>query len=119
MTISVMIVDDSLFMRNMLKNLIVPAGGNIVAEAADGNEAVSKYAQHKPGLVFLDIVMPNKNGLEALREIKTQDPNARVIMCTSVGQEKIMQESVEAGVSDFIVKPFKADDIKAVIAKFS
>lgn len=119
MALKVMLVDDSAFMRNMLKNLIAPTGAEIVGEAGDGNEAVSKYNALKPNLVFMDIMMPNKNGIEALKEIMKMDNSAKVIMCTSVGQEKVVAEAVEAGASDFIVKPFKPEDIKTVIGKYS
>ena len=119
MGLSILVVDDSAFMRNMLKNLIAQAGGVVVGEGADGNEAIQKYSELKPQLVFMDIMMPNKNGLEALKEIMQADKNARIVMCTSVGQEKVVAEAVEAGVSDFIVKPFKPEDIKTVISKYS
>lgn len=119
MGISVVIVDDSAFMRNMLKNLIAQAGAEVVGEAGDGNEAISQYNALKPKLVFMDIMMPNKNGLEALKEIIKIDGNAKIVMCTSVGQEKVVAEAVEAGASDFIVKPFKPEDIKTVVGKYS
>ena len=118
MGIPVMIVDDSAFMRNMLKNFVVQSGGEVVAEGVDGNEAVAKYNELKPKLVFMDIMMPNKNGLEALKEIMQSDKDAKIIMCTSVGQEKVVAEAVEAGASDFIVKPFKPEDIKTVMGKY-
>ncbi|MBN2458034.1 response regulator [Candidatus Woesearchaeota archaeon] len=119
MTLNVVVVDDSAFMRSLLKNLITQAGGQIVGEAADGIEAVERFDQLKPNLVFMDIMMPNKNGLEALRDIIKMDGNAKVVMCTSVGQDKVVAEAVDAGASDFIVKPFKPDDIKAVIEKYT
>lgn len=119
MGISVIIVDDSAFMRNMLKNLITQAGAEVVGEAADGNEAITQYSALKPNLVFMDIMMPNKNGLESLKDIMKMDRNAKVVMCTSVGQEKVVAEAVEAGASDFIVKPFKPEDIKTVVGKYS
>jgi two-component system chemotaxis response regulator CheY len=119
MGLNVLIVDDSAFMRNMLKNLISQAGGEVVAEAVDGNDAIAKYNEKGPDLVFMDIMMPNKTGLEALKEIMQADKNAKIIMCTSVGQEKVVAEAVEAGASDFIVKPFKPEDINTVIGKYN
>ncbi|MCF7861691.1 response regulator [Candidatus Woesearchaeota archaeon] len=119
MGIKILIVDDSAFMRNMLKNLITSSGGEVVGEAVDGNDAIEKFKQSSPQLVFLDIMMPNKNGLDALKEIMAINPEAKVVMCTSVGQEKVVMEAVEAGASDYIVKPFKQDDIKAVLEKYS
>jgi two-component system chemotaxis response regulator CheY len=119
MKITIMVVDDSAFMRNMMKNLITQVGGEIVAEAADGNEAIQKFSEIKPQLTFMDIMMPNKNGLEALKDIIKLDSNAKIVMCTSVGQEKVIAEAVESGASDFIVKPFKPEDIKGIIEKYS
>ena len=119
MGLSVMVVDDSAFMRNMLKNLIGQAGANVVGEAVDGVEAVQKFNELHPQVVFMDIMMPNKNGLEALKDIMNIDRNTKVVMCTSVGQEKVVSEAVDAGASDFIVKPFKPEDISSVIQKYS
>jgi len=114
-----MLVDDSAFMRNMLKKLVVEAGANVAGEAGDGQEAITKYQVLKPDMVFMDIMMPNVNGIEALKGIMASDKNARVVMCTSVGQEKVVTEAVEAGASDFIVKPFTKDDVQSIIRKYS
>jgi len=119
LALSVMVVDDSVFMRDMLKSLITQAGGHVIGEASDGNEAVAMFKELKPQLILMDIMMPTKNGLDALKDIMDIDKNAKVVMCTSVGQEKVVTEAVEVGASDFIVKPFKPDDIKAVIGKYS
>ncbi len=119
MPLRIMLVDDSAFMRNMLKNMIATTGAEIIGEAGDGNEAISKYHALKPDLMFMDIMMPNKNGIEALKEIMAADRSAKIVMCTSVGQEKVVAEAVEAGASDFIVKPFKPEDIKTVISKYT
>lgn len=116
---TVLIVDDSAFMRNMLKNIITQAGANVVGEAGDGAEAIAKVEELNPEIVFLDIMMPNVNGLEALKKIKAQHPGVKVVMCTSAGQEKIIGEAVEAGASEFVKKPFKPDEINQVIAKLS
>ncbi len=117
MAAKILVADDSAFMRTMLKNLITEAGFEVAGEAADGNEAVEKYKSLRPQIVFLDIMMPNKNGLDALREIMGIDNTAKVVICTSVGQEKVVAEAVESGAAEFIVKPFKPDDIKAVLDK--
>ncbi len=119
MGIKVMLVDDSAFMRNMLKKLVTENGAEVIGEAGDGGEAHQKYQELHPELVFMDIMMPNVNGIEGLKKIMETDKNARIVMCTSVGQEKVVSEAVEAGASDFIVKPFTPDDIKTIITKYS
>ncbi|MFP4112381.1 MAG: response regulator [Candidatus Woesearchaeota archaeon] len=118
MGINVMVVDDSAFMRNMLKNIISEAGSQVVAEAGNGQEAMDKFGESNPDLVFMDIMMPNVNGIEALKGIIAKNKGAKVVMCTSVGQQKIINEAVEAGASDFIVKPFQKDDVLSVIKKY-
>jgi two-component system chemotaxis response regulator CheY len=113
----VLIADDAAFMREMLRDILTDGGYEIVGEAADGNEAVSAYAKHQPDLVTLDIVMPRKSGLEALREIVAAHPGARVVMCSALGQEALVMEALEAGAKDFIVKPFKPDHVLEVAQK--
>ncbi len=105
----ILIVDDSQFMRSILKNLLIPKGHEVVGEASNGREAIEKYKKLRPDLVLLDIVMPDMDGLETLKEIKKIDPNARVIMCTALGQQKIVIEALKAGARGYIVKPFKAE----------
>lgn len=118
MTVRVLIVDDSAFMRNLLKRQIIEVGADVVGEAENGQDAVVKYEALKPNIVFMDIMMPGVNGLDALKQIITKDSNAKIVMCTSVGQEKVIGESVEAGASDFIVKPFTKEDVAAIIKKY-
>jgi two-component system chemotaxis response regulator CheY len=113
----ILIVDDAAFMREMLCDLLTEEGYQIAAEAADGDEAVAAYAEHSPDLVMLDIVMPRKSGLEALREIVAHDPEAKVVMCSALGQESLVMEALEAGAKDFVVKPFKPDRAIDVIKK--
>jgi two-component system chemotaxis response regulator CheY len=119
MGIKVMIVDDSAFMRNILKNFLAKTDAELIGECANGQEAVDKFNELQPSLVFMDIMMPVKTGLEALKEIRTAHADANIIMCTSVGQEKVIQESVELGAADFIIKPFREEDITTVIGKYS
>ncbi|MBR9675600.1 response regulator [Candidatus Woesearchaeota archaeon] len=119
MGIKVIIADDSAFMRNIIKNILTQNGVTDIVEAVDGQDAVNKYNMEKPAVVFMDIMMPNKNGLEALKELMVADQNAKIVMCTSVGQEKIIQEAVEAGATDFVTKPFKPEDIVEIITKFN
>ena len=115
----ILVVDDSAFMRTMIIN-IIKDGNHEIIQAVNGNDAVQKYVQNKPDLVFMDIIMPEKDGVQALSEIKQKDSNARVVMCTSVGgQEKIVNEAIEAGASDVITKPFRAEEITKVINNFN
>ena len=106
MVTTVMIVDDSLFMRKMLRDILEEEGYQITAEASDGNEAVAQFRQHRPDLTTLDIVMPNKNGIEALQEIMAIDPDAKVVMCSAIGQESFTDAATRAGAKAFILKPF-------------
>jgi two-component system chemotaxis response regulator CheY len=107
----ILIVDDAAFMRMMIKDTLKNHGYENIIEAADGEIAVQTYKTEKPDLVIMDITMPNKNGLEALKEIRELDPNAVIVMCSAMGQESMVVEAIRNGAKDFIVKPFKADRI--------
>jgi two-component system chemotaxis response regulator CheY len=115
----ILIVDDTLFMRTLLKNILFSGGHDIVGEAADGDEAVAKYKDLKPDLVTMDVVMPKVNGIEALKQIRAMDPSARVVMCTAVGQEQMVKLAIKTGARGYIVKPFQApkvlEEIKNVL----
>jgi two-component system chemotaxis response regulator CheY len=113
----VLVVDDAIFMRNMIKDIFSSAGYEVVGEAANGLEAVERYKELKPDLTTMDIVMPFKSGIEATREIVKQDDKATIIMCSALGQESLVMEAIEAGASDFIVKPFRAEDVLSVVKK--
>ncbi len=113
----ILIVDDAAFMREMLCDLLTEEGYQIAAEAADGDQAVAAYAEHSPDLVMLDIVMPRKSGLEALREIVAYDSEAKVVMCSALGQESLVMEALDAGAKDFVVKPFKLARALEVVKK--
>lgn len=102
----ILIVDDAKFMRLTLSNILKKAHHEIVGEGENGREAVQLYQQLKPDLVTMDITMPEMSGLEALIEIKKMYPNARIIMCSAMGQQKMVVEAIESGAKDFIVKPF-------------
>lgn len=117
MSLRVMIVDDALFMRNMLKDICVRAGFEVVAEADNGEAAPALYREHRPDLVTMDIVMPKRSGIEALQEIMSEDPQARVVMVSALGQDSLVLEAVEAGARDFIVKPFKEEKVLDVIRR--
>ena len=113
----VLIVDDAVFMRNMIRDIFASSGFEVVGEAANGLEAVEKFRELRPDLTTMDIVMPFKSGIEATREIVKIDPRAVVVMCSALGQEALVMEAIEAGASDFIVKPFKSEDVIAVVKK--
>ncbi len=119
---SVLIVDDAAFMRMVLKKIIMKSGNQVIAEAANGDEAVALYKQYKPDIVLLDIVMPpgkeTKDGIDTLRRIMSEDPNAKVIMCSSMGQQAFITEALKLGAKDFIVKPFKPDKVMEVLSKY-
>lgn len=113
----VLVVDDSLLMRVMVKDALTPNGFEVVGEATNGAEAVSKYKELKPDLVTMDITMGVKDGQEAAREILSADPKARIIMVTAVGQEKILRDCISLGVRDFVVKPFTINRIMSAAEK--
>ena len=113
----VLVVDDAAFMRKMVSDALTKGGHEVVGEGANGAEAVARYQELKPELTTLDITMPEKDGLEALKDIVALDPNARVIMCSALGQESKVLEAVKAGAKDFVVKPFQPDRILDAAAK--
>jgi len=116
MSTRVLIVDDALFMRSMIKDILVNAGEfEIAGEASTGREAIERYDELKPSLVTMDIVMPEMDGIEATKAILHHDPRALVIMCSALGQEALVIESLAAGAKDFIVKPFSAERVLKVI----
>lgn len=114
----VLVVDDSSFMRTMIKNIVKQKNCDVI-EASNADEAVQRYKQEHPNIVFMDIIMEGKTGLDALKEIKEFDANAVVVMCTSIGgQEHVIKEAVDYGAADFMTKPFKQQEIFNVIDKY-
>jgi two-component system chemotaxis response regulator CheY len=113
----VLIVDDAVFMRNTLKEIFTSQQFEIAGEAANGVEAVEKYKETTPDLMTMDIVMPFKNGIQATRDILAQDPEATIIICSALGQESLVTEAIEAGATDFIVKPFRSENVMQVVQK--
>ncbi|MDP9728856.1 response regulator [Alicyclobacillus sp. TC] len=113
----ILIVDDAAFMRMMIKDILTKNNFEVVGEAADGNQAVEKYQELTPDLVTLDITMPEMDGIEALKKIRSIDPNARVIMCSAMGQQAMVIDAIQAGAKDFIVKPFQADRVVEAVRK--
>jgi len=112
---AVLIVDDTLFMRASIRQMLEANGHSVAGEAANGVEAIEKFEKVKPDVILMDITMPDMNGLEALRRIKEIDPGARVVMCTAVGQQAMVAKAVELGAQQFIVKPFQAERLMAAI----
>ena len=113
----ILLVDDAAFMRMLIRNTLTTNGYTNILEAADGEIAVSTYTAEKPDLVIMDITMPNKTGIEALKDIKASDPAAKVVMCSAMGQEAMVVEAIKLGALDFIVKPFKPDRILQTVQK--
>ncbi|MFD2682820.1 response regulator [Bacillus seohaeanensis] len=113
----ILVVDDAAFMRMMIKDILTKNGFEVVGEAADGAQAVEKYKELSPDLVTLDITMPEKDGIAALKEIKEFDASARIIMCSAMGQQAMVIDAIQAGAKDFIVKPFQADRVIEAIQK--
>ena len=114
---NILICDDAAFMRMMIKDILTKNGYNIAGEAENGAKAVEKYNELKPELVLMDITMPEMDGIEALKKIKAGDPNAMVIMCSAMGQQAMVIESIQSGAKDFIVKPFQADRVIEAVKK--
>ena len=114
---NILICDDAAFMRMMIKDILTKNGYNIAGEAENGAKAVEKYAELKPDLVLMDITMPEMDGIEALKKIKAADANASVIMCSAMGQQAMVIESIQSGAKDFIVKPFQADRVIEAVQK--
>jgi two-component system chemotaxis response regulator CheY len=113
----VLVVDDAAFMRRVVSDALTEGGHEVIGEAATGAEAVARYLELQPELTTLDITMPDMDGLTALREIIAIDPDARIIMCSALGQENMVLEAVKAGAKDFVVKPFNADRVLDAVGK--
>lgn len=114
----IMIVDDALFTRNMIRNILIKHGEYEIIEAVDGQAALERFKQERADLILLDITMPKKNGLETLQELMAFDDQANVIMCSALGQENLILEAIRNGAKDFIVKPFKETDIIRVVEEY-
>jgi two-component system, chemotaxis family, chemotaxis protein CheY len=113
----VLVVDDAVFMRKMVSDALTQQGHEVIGEASNGVEAVTQFQALSPDIMTLDITMPEKDGVEALREIVGIDPSARVIMCSALGQESKVLEAVKAGAKDFVVKPFQPDRLAQAVEK--
>ncbi len=115
----VLIVDDAAFMRMLLKDIVTKAGYEVAGEAANGVEAVEKYKELRPDVVTMDITMPEMNGIEAIKKIREFDPNAKIIVCSAMGQQAMVIEAIQAGAKDFIVKPFQHSRVVEALQKVS
>ncbi|MFQ9934680.1 MAG: response regulator [Lachnospiraceae bacterium] len=114
---NILVCDDAAFMRMMIKDILTKNGYNVAGEAENGKVAVEKYAELKPDLVMMDITMPEMDGIQALKKIREVDPSATVIMCSAMGQQAMVIESIQSGAKDFIVKPFEQDRVIEAVKK--
>ena len=113
----IMIVDDAEFMRMVIRDILVKQGHEVAAEVADGECAIQKYQEVKPDLVLMDIILPDMEGTKTLQKLLDLDPEAKVVMCSSLGQKAVVMESIKIGAKDFIVKPFEPDKVLEVVKK--
>ena len=114
---NILICDDAAFMRMMIKDILTKNGYTVCGEAENGLKAVEKYSELNPDLVLMDITMPEMDGIQALKKIKENDSSASVIMCSAMGQQAMVIESIQSGAKDFIVKPFQADRVLEAVRK--
>lgn len=113
----ILVVDDAAFMRMMVKDILIKNGFQVLGEAENGAKAIEKYKELSPDLVVMDITMPEVDGIQAVREIKKINPNAKIVMCSAMGQQAMVIEAIQAGARDFIVKPFQADRVVEAVRK--
>ncbi len=111
----ILIVDDSFYMRTMLKNMLTDAGYDVVGEAANGRQALEMAVATTPDLITLDVILPDNTGLDVLKGIRQQQPDAKVVMCSAVGQETIVNEAIENGALAYIVKPFSEERVLEIV----
>jgi two-component system chemotaxis response regulator CheY len=114
---SILIVDDAAFMRMMIKDILSKNGYTVVGEAENGIKAIEKYKEVNPDLVIMDITMPEMDGIQAVKQIKSLNDSAKIIMCSAMGQQAMVIESIQAGARDFIVKPFQAERVIEAVKK--
>ncbi|CRK80938.1 response regulator [Neobacillus massiliamazoniensis] len=113
----VLIVDDAAFMRMMLKDILSKNGHEVVGEAVNGADAIEKYQELLPDIVTMDITMPEMDGITAVKEIRAAHPQAKIIMCSAMGQQPMVLEAIQLGAKDFVVKPFQAERVIESINK--
>ena len=111
----VLVVDDAAFMRHLIKKILTDMGYEVAGEAGDGEEACEKYKEIRPDLVTMDLVMPKMGGLDALKAIREEDPNAKVIVISAIDQREPLMDALKLGAADYVVKPFEQDRVKEAI----
>ncbi len=114
---TVLVCDDAVFMRTMIGDILTQAGLEVIGEADSGAQAVEKYKALRPDLVTMDIIMPEMGGIEAVKEITSFDPQARVLMCSAMGQHALVAEAIQAGAKDFVVKPFQPSRVLEAVQR--
>ena len=117
MSQTVLICDDAIFMRTLVRDILAQAGFEVIGEAETGVEAVAKYQELRPDLVTMDIVMPDMGGIDAVRQICKADPDARILMCSAMGQQALVVEAIQAGAKDFGVKPFQPSRVLEAVQR--
>lgn len=113
----VLVVDDAIFMRKMISDILTNNGMEVVGEADTGSGAVERYMELKPDLVTMDIIMPEMNGIDAVRKIVEADSQAKIVMCSALGQQALVQDALAAGAKDFLIKPFNPSRVIEVVTK--
>lgn len=113
----VLVVDDAIFMRKMIAEILVENSMDVIGEADNGSSAVERYKELKPDLVTMDIIMPEMNGIDAVRQIIAIDSQAKIVMCSALGQQALVQEAITAGAKDFLIKPFNPSRVVEVVNK--
>ena len=114
---TVLVCDDAVFMRTMIGDILTQAGLEVVGEADSGMQAVEKYKTLRPDLVTMDIIMPEMGGIDAVKAITDFDPQARVLMCSAMGQQSLVAEAIQAGAKDFVVKPFQPSRVLEAVQR--
>jgi two-component system chemotaxis response regulator CheY len=111
------VCDDAIFMRTMIGDILTSAGYEVIGEAETGLQAIERYRDLRPDLVTMDIVMPDMGGIDAVREIVKGDPNAKILMCSAMGQQALVVEAIQAGAKDFVVKPFQPSRVLEAVQR--
>ena len=117
MSHTILVCDDAIFMRTMISDILTQAGFEVIGEAETGVQAVAEYSRLKPDLVTMDIVMPEMGGIDAVREIRKTDPDAKILMCSAMGQQALVVEAIQAGAKDFVVKPFQPSRVLEAVQR--